>query len=280
MTQPLWSSTYNALQSQLTHNAGKNMAVGVIYTYSHAIDFEDNGAGSGSGGTTFNFPAMARLNRATAGYDQKHNLQVWSVYHLPFGYGQNLVNQGLIAQIVGGFQLNGQFSHYSGTPFSVSAAGGAQLSGEVPGFGTTYAQLISSYHQESGHNRTPGNSAVSGGRPWFNPASFANPTEPAASVAGNPNNVSPVLPNTGRNEFRGPGVSVFNASLFRGFHVYRESEFQIRFEAFNLLNHAILTSNPNTTVGGGTFGYITSFGPGYSPTQGSRSLQFSGRYTF
>jgi hypothetical protein len=104
-----------------------------------------------------------------------------------------------------------------------------------------------------------------------------------------PTNASPNLPNTGRNEFRGPGVSVFNTSLFRAIHLYRETEFQIRIEAFNLLNHAILTSNPNATVPSaanvaagnyGTFGLITSFGPAYSPTQGSRSLQFSGRFNF
>lgn len=279
MTQPLWSSSYNALQSQLTRNAGKNMSMGVIYTYSHAIDFEDNGAGSGAGGTTFNYPAMAHLNRATAGYDQTHNAQVYAVYTLPFGYGQKFANQGLIAQIVGGFQLNGQFSHYSGTPFSVSAQGN-YVGNFAPGFGTTYAQLVAPYQQESGHNRTPGATTVSGGKPWFNPASFANPTEPTASVAGNPNNAPPTLPNTYRNEFRGPGVSVFNTSIFRAIHVYHESEFQIRFEAFNLLNHPILTSNPNATFGGGTFGYITSFGPGYSPTQGARSLQFSGRLNF
>jgi hypothetical protein len=278
-TQPLASSMYNALQSQLTHNAGKNASLGVVYTYSHAIDFEDNGAGSGSGGLTFNYPAQFRLNRATAGYDQKHNAQVYGIYSLPFGYGQQLANHGLIAEIIGGFQLNGQFSHYSGLPFSVSA--NSNLIGNVaPGFGTTYAQLVAPYQQESGHNRTPSSGAVSGGKPWFNPASFANPAEPTASVAGNPNNAPPTLPNTGRNEFRGPGVSVFNASLFRAIHIYRESEFQIRFEALNLFNHAILTSNPNATVGGGTFGYITSFGPGYSPTQGARSLQFSGRFNF
>ena len=45
---PLWSSGYNGLQTQLTRNAGKNTSVGVVYTYSHAIDYEDNGAGSGS----------------------------------------------------------------------------------------------------------------------------------------------------------------------------------------------------------------------------------------
>jgi len=126
-----------------------------------------------------------------------------------------------------------------------------------------------------GHNRTPGNNAVSGGNPWFDPTSFANPTEPAASA-----NQTPVLPNTHRNQLRGPGTSIFNASAFKGFHVYRETEFQIRFEAFNVFNHALLNNNPNATVGGGTFGYITSFGPAYSVTSGARSLQFGGRFNF
>ena len=93
-----------------------------------------------------------------------------------------------------------------------------------------------------------------------------------------PSQITPmVLPNTGRNQFRGPGQSVFNASIFRSIHLYRESEFQIRFEAFNLFNHALLnapvTNNANTTVGGGTFGLITSFG-------NARSLQFGGRFSF
>lgn len=284
LTKPLFSSSYNALQSQLSHNAGKNATIGVVYTYSHAIDFEDNGAGSGSGGVSWNYPAMWRLNRATAGYDQKHNLQVYSVYSLPLGHGQKFANQGMLAEIIGGFQLNGQFSHFSGSPFSVTTS---NISLNTPG-APTYGQLVAPYQQMSGHNRTFGNTSVSGGKPWFNPASFANTTEPLATVAGNPGNVSPTLPNTNRNEFRGPGVSVFNASLFRAIHVYHESEFQFRFEAFNLFNHAWL-NNPNTSVPTaaniaagttGTFGLITTYGPGYSVTQGARSLQFSGRFNF
>jgi hypothetical protein len=89
--------------------------------------------------------------------------------------------------------------------------------------------------------------------------------------------VSPVFGNTNRNGFRGPGVTYINASVFRSFHVYRESAFQIRFEAFNALNHAILT-NPNATVGAGTFGYITTFGT-TSPAA-PRVLQFGGRFNF
>jgi hypothetical protein len=278
MSEPLFSSMYNALQSQLSHNAGKNVSLGAVYTYSHAIDFEDNGACSGAEGTHFNYPSMFRLNRGTAGYDQKHNVQMWAVYHLPFGYGQKYANQGPVGQIIGGFQLNGQFSHYSGFPFSVSASSNT-IGNAVPGFGNTWAQLTSAYQQEGGHNRTPAGSPVSGGKPWFNPASFANPTEPPNTVAGNPSNAPPTLPNTGRDSFRGPGVSMFNTSLFRSIHLYRESEFQICFEAFNLFNHAWL-NNPNATVAGGTFRYITSFGPPYSPTSGSRLLQFSGRFNF
>jgi hypothetical protein len=174
---PLFDSYYDALQSQLTRSAGKNASLGVVYTYSHAIDFEDNGAGSGSGGTTFNYPGFYYLNRGTAGYDQKHNLQVWGIYSLPFGYGQKYANHGVLSAIIGGFQLNGQFSHYSGLPFSVSANSNT-IGNLAPGFGTTFAQLVTPYQQESGHNRVFGNTAVSGGKPWFNPASFANPVEP------------------------------------------------------------------------------------------------------
>lgn len=277
MSEPLFSSTYNALQSQLTYNGGKNASLGATWTYSHAIDYEDNGAGSGAEGTKFNYPSMFGLNKGSAGYDQKQNIQVWGVYHLPIGYDQKYINQGLTGQIIGGWQLNGQFSHYSGFPFGVSAS--SNLIGNMaPGFGTTYAN-VTSYQQLGGHNRSPGTTGVSGGNPWFAPAAFSNPTELPNTVVGNPSNVGPTLPNTGRNSFRGPGVSIFNTSLFRSIHVYRTSEFQIRFEAFNVFNHPWL-NNPNTTVAGGTFGYITSFGPPYSPTQGSRSLQFGGRFNF
>ena len=72
-------------------------------------------------------------------------------------------------------------------------------------------------------------------------------------------------------------MTYINASIFRTFPMYRETDFQIRFEAFNVLNHAIL-NNPNVTVGGGTFGYITSFGT-TSPAA-PRVLQFAGYFKF
>jgi carboxypeptidase family protein len=268
---PLWSSGYNGLQTQLTRNAGRNASLGVVYTYSHAIDYEDNGAGSGSGGTAFNYPAFYRLNRGSAGFDEKHNLQVWGVYSLPFGPGQMWLNHGVAGDIIGGWQLSGQFSHYSGFPFSVNANSNT-IGGFTPGFGATYAN--GTYKKEGGHNRTPGNTAVSGGNPWFDPTGFTSPTESASA---------PVLPNTGRNQFRGPGNSQTNASLVKDFKIWREASFQFRFEAFNLFNHPWLNA-PNTTVGSGTFGYITNFNAfnvaAFGTNAGSRQMQFSGRIKF
>jgi hypothetical protein len=269
---PLWSSGYNGLQTQLTHNAGKNASVGAVYTYSHAIDYEDNGAGSGSGGTTFNYPAFFRFNRGSAGFDEKHNLQVWGVYSLPFGPGQAWLNHGVAGDIIGGWQLSGQFSHYSGFPFSVNANSNT-IGGFTPGFGATYAQMTGSYKQLGGHAQGS-SSSVSGGKPWFDPTIFASPVESAAA---------PVIPNTGRNQFRGPGNTQTNASLVKDFHIWREASFQFRFEAFNVFNHPWLNA-PNTTVGSGTFGYIQNFNAfnvaAFGTNAGSRQMQFSGRIKF
>lgn len=275
MNGPTFSSAYNSMQAQLSRRAGRLAQFGVIYTWSHAFDFDDNGAGTGSTGPPFAYPGYWHLNRASAGYDRTNNLQFWWIYHLPFGSNQKWANSGWTSAVFGGFQINGQLSHVSGSPFSVSAATNALNS---PG-NAAYADLVAPYRQLGGHARSAG-SPVSGGATWFDPTSFGNPVEPANSATALPSAiVAPHFGNTHRNEFRGPGVTQINASLFRGFHIWRESEFQVRVEAFNLLNHALL-NNPNATVGGSTFGYITSFGAPYSPTAGTRTLQFSGRFNF
>jgi hypothetical protein len=181
------------------------------------------------------------------------------------------LNHGLAGDIIGGWQLSGQFSHYSGFPFSVSANSNT-INGYAPGF-TTYAQMSGSYKQLGGHAQTA-SSPVSGGKPWFDPTIFSSPVESAAA---------PVIPNTGRNEFRGPGNTQTNASLVKEFHIWREAAFQFRFEAFNLFNHPWLNA-PNTTVGSGTFGYISNFNAfnvaAFGTNAGSRQMQFSGRINF
>src|SRR5208282_4689935 len=96
MNGPIFSANYNGLQGQVTRNAGKNASIGLVYTYSHAFNYADNGAGTGGGGTAFNYPAYYKRNRAQASQDQKHNLQIWGIETLPFGYGQKWLNSNSI----------------------------------------------------------------------------------------------------------------------------------------------------------------------------------------
>ncbi len=94
------------------------------------------------------------------------------------------------------------------------------------------------------------------------------PTRPSRHSALKYVNASPVFANTHRNQFRGPGTGVVNANLFKGFHVFRESEFKAGIEVFNLFNHpylnlnnpqALVPSTANVNSGNyGTFGLITS----------------------
>jgi hypothetical protein len=265
ITQPMASAEYSGLQTQLTRNAGRSAQFGLVYTWSHAIDFTDNGGGTGGAGTAFAYPAYFRMNRANAGYDRTNNLQFWFIYHLPFGAQGSMLQHGWAGAVFGGFQVNGQVSHVSGAPFSISPATSSGFNS--PG-NTLYAEQVKPYVQLGGHARIAG-SSVSGGQPWFDPTAFSNVPEPGAGL---PTTAAAQFANTGRNQFRGPGQTNVNASAFRSFHIWREAEFQVRAEAFNLLNHPQL-NNPNTTFGGGTFGYITSFGA-------ARTLQWSGRINF
>ena len=217
---------------------------------------------------------------ATASYDRTNNVEFWGIYTLPFGYGQRYLNHGLMSEIVGGFQLNGQYSHISGAPFSVGTSSNNLNAPGNPSMRTRFSVVSPTGwtqphgRQSSGERRQ---ALVRSG--WRSPRRMillaASRAIQAARIRmGSPRASAafPVLGNTSRDEFRGPGTDLVNASLFRGFHVYRESEFQIRFEAFNVLNHPQL-STPNATQGTSNFGYITSF-------NATRSLQFSGRFNF
>ena len=291
MNGPLFSANYNGLQGQVTRNTGKNASLGLVYTWSHAFNYADNGAGTGSSGPAFAYPGYYKMNRAQANQDQKHNVQIWGIYKPPFGYGQKWANTGVLSQILGGWQITGQYSYFGGLPFSVTANSNTL---NAPG-STLYAQLVKPYKALNGHQHPDavGGTISSFSTPWFDPSSFANPVEPTFGLTGstpNTTNTSPVFANTHRNQFRGPGTGVANASMYKGFRVYRSGEIKVGVEVFNLLNHPYLNlNNPSATVplttsvnagSYGTFGMLTAFGPPYSQTAGARSMQFSGKFVF
>ena len=53
--------------------------------------------------------------------DIKYNFEATAIYELPFGKGKHWLSTGKGASILGGWQLSGLFSDFTGRPFSVTA---------------------------------------------------------------------------------------------------------------------------------------------------------------
>lgn len=219
---PFNTSNYNALQMQLTKRMSQSSQLGLSYTWSKAISWADNN----DSGLTWQAPALWRRNRAVANFDRPQNLQIFGVYELPFGKGQKYATSGLAGALLGGWQLNGIFSAFSGSPFTVSSAG---TSVNSPGNSQTADQVVKDVRILGGIGR---------GASYFDPMAFL----PVIDVR---------FGNSGRNILRGPGVINLDGSLFRNFNVTERLRMQFRAEVFNLSNTPAF-NNPGATVSGAT----------------------------
>lgn len=254
---PFNNAKYESWQSQLTRRLGKAGLFGITYTFSKAMDYGDND----DSGLTWAWVPMYIRNYALAGFDRTHDFQGFWDYKLPFGRGTSLANHGVAAAIVGGWQLNGILSRFSGLPFTVASSG---TSVNAPGNTQTANEVVSSVAILGGHGI-----GAQGGS-YFNPAAFA----PVTTVN---------FGNAGRDILRGPGVFNVNASLFRNFRLTERFALQFRAEAFNLTNTPQF-GQPGATVSSATFvnGAITSLN-GYTQitsASNERQLRFALRLSF
>src|SRR5262249_19749569 len=149
---------------------------------------------------------------------------------------------GVLSYIVGGFQTSGSLTLASGRPFTVFAS--ANSSSIDIGLQNALASVI-------GKPVMP--KAVTC---WF----YASKNSGCGGISGTDAFATPplgVLGNTGRNNLRGPGTSVFDFSLDRSFYITERKSLQFRWEVFNLSNTAQF-GLPSTNYSGGTPGVITS----------------------
>jgi len=215
---PFGDMTYNGLQTRLKKNIASS-TIGVSYTFSKAID-EANGD-NGDGSLFRAYPVSYALNKQLAGFDRTHTFQFYYVYQLPFGKGHSLLNHGLASWVVGGWQLSGSISRYSGLPFTVGTSSSINAGGQ----GATANQINPKVAILGGHDSYT---------PYFDGSAFANPPTGA-------------LGSTGRDILRGPGFFAMNQNISRLFS-FKEDKIKLQLvgEAFNLTN-TVVFANPQTT---------------------------------
>ncbi|MGD0347296.1 MAG: TonB-dependent receptor [Terracidiphilus sp.] len=264
---PKGTGNYNALQAQAKKSFSANSFVQVNYTWSRSInDYGDQS--DGEGGPFTDMVAYWRLNRGVAGFDRTHNIEIYGNYMLPFGKGQAYLQQGPAGYILGGWSLSGSLSRESGTPFTVTGSG-SSLGPSTTG-SSQFADVLSKSNMIlGGHNASA---------PYFNPANFADPSVAQKAQSGSSCSTSNLtvcrFGTAGFHSLRGPGLINPSVSVARIFTITERFSTELRAEAFNFANTPQF-SNPNASVTGGNFGYITA-----TTGNSNRELRFSGRVNF
>jgi outer membrane receptor protein involved in Fe transport len=215
------SGNYHGLQVALNRQFSRGLLLKGAYTWSKAINWIDDDGWTGA--QSWNWEPVMHRNRAVAGYDRTHMFTLGYVYELPFGNGRRMMTSGPLSWLLGGWQTNGAFAAYTGSPFTLGA-NGAELN--APGNAQTADQVADDVRilGEIGANKM-----------WFDPLAFRQPTGVRFGT-------------TGRNALRGPGMWNLDLSLFRSFNITERVRTEFRAECFNLTNTPKF-SNPGTNVG-------------------------------
>ncbi len=227
--EPFRTANYNALQVRLDRRFSAGLQITTSYTWSKRIDWSSDS----DSGLLFNLPSGENRNRAVSNFDRTQVLQSGVVAELPFGKGKRWVGDGgVTAALLGGWQINGIFSAYTGRPFTVTASA-ASLNAP---FNTQVADQVLPQVTKFG--------GVGTGEPYFDPKAFAPVTEARLGTSG-------------RNAMRGPGAVNLDSSVFRNFALRERFNLQFRAEAFNTTNTPHF-NNPSSSVNAASFGYINS----------------------
>ncbi len=246
-------SRYNSLQVSINRPFQNGLLLKGAYTLSKAKNMADE---DGWTGLTWNHPLKFEDNFALAGFDRTHVWQMGFVYGLPFFKDTS----NLTGKLLGGWQLNGIHSWYSGTPYGIGgtnnalncvSCGGALInfSGDPKPIGRVGAYTTETYYDKS---------------------LFSQPTGTGKDGFGT----------SVRNQFRRPRVWNADLSLFKQFRVKERFQPEFRLEMVNVLNH----TNWGAPVTGFTAANFLQFTPGSAESgtnsPGARRIQMGLRVQF
>ena len=263
-------SNYNSLQVAWTKRAGP-VTFMTNYVFGKVLGTIDGVSGNGAGsGSTVDSTSLAN-NYAPLAYDHTHIFNVAYNVNLPKPIHGNAV----LAGVVNGWQLSGWTGIQSGTPLQPNTGGSLNVQ-----WGPNVSN--SSYLGTNAINLEPQlicdpRSNLSSGQ-YFNPACFA---PPAPGTQGT--QMWPYI--------HGPANFNSDLSLFKSFKIGETMKFQLRFQAYNFLNHPnqAFGLNGNNDVqlnfsnsSGGFFqtnqNALTNGKPGY--TVGNRLLELGAKFYF
>jgi hypothetical protein len=235
------NANYNAMGVKFERSMSNDLQFLISYTWSKAMDDTD---GDNTDVQSFYNP---RLTYGRASFDRTNNLEMSSIYMLPFGPGKRFARSSNIfnREIAGGWQLTGIQQFVTGQPFSISANNNADTSPLHSVFADVICNPMSGFQRTRFH--------------IYNSACF---TQPGAGQYG-----------TARSIGTQPGIFGTNLALMKNFALTEHQQLQFRAESFNVFNHPLF-SGASSSVTSPTLGEATY------QLNAPRSMQFALRYSF
>jgi hypothetical protein len=236
-----FDSNYSSLQAQFRQNFRGAGKFSLSYTWSKNLT--DNGSDrSNAPQNSYNWHDG---EYGPSPGDRKQVLTLNYIYTLPVFKN----SRSLLGLALGGWQLSGLASFYSGLPFTVTTS-----SLDPAGLGLLGSSSASSRPDMVCDPNANAPHAWAGipsvANTFFNTACF----QPVPQGAVRPGNA-------GRGVVRGPGFANLDASLMKSFDLLREgrAKLQLRLETFNTLNLVEPNGYASTNITAATFGEISTF---------------------
>ncbi|GGA65080.1 hypothetical protein GCM10011507_15850 [Edaphobacter acidisoli] len=238
------NASYNGLLASLNHRYSHNFSLRLNYTWSHCISESDFNIELT--GPTYMNPNNLAEDRGNCNQDVRHVFNGSVIATSTYG-GNHLLHLLLadwkvapLARITSGGSINVT----SGVDNSLTGVGLDRPNMANP----LIVYEKSTYHYADSKHV------------YLNALAFS---ENAAGTFGN----------LQRNAFKGPGYFDLDASVARIFPFTERWRFELRMDAFNMLNHVNFNSPSSLGMNASTFGEIQS-------AQANRILQFSGKIHF
>ena len=287
---------YHSLQTEIRRRFSNGFHLQANYTFQKTLT-----NASGVGQTNFE-PNLSNLfpqiEYSRADYDATHVFNLNTIYELPFGRGKRWFSDvGGWDRLVGGWQVTSILQMATGAPITIADPRGtltrrsgrqtanSNLSkGEIKDligiFRTPCGVFfinpsVIDLNQTALANGQCG-SLLTGGATGRGSRGFGESVFPGQAFFN-------VLPgqtgNLERAFINGPFYMNWDASLIKNIRITERTRFQLRFEAFNVLNRANFFSSQFGTlnINSTNFGRITQT---FTSSGAQRVLQFAGRFEF
>jgi len=252
-TSSIGRQGYDALQATLRKRFSMGLEYQIAFTYSHgmsdSIGYYGEGGQAGSQSAYWQYLYCQSCEMGPTYFDSKFMFVPSFTYQLPFGHSRHFGSAWSkpVDAVIGGWQLGGIYTAHTGYPLTIKynqdTSGTGQRSYRVDVIGTPHDP-----HQ------------IGPGTEWLDISPYAAP--PKGTYG-----------NIGVGTDRSPGMSRFDLSLSKQFHLTEARFFELRGEAFNLFNTPIFLSPASQTITSTLFGQIRS-------SEGERNMQIVAKFYF